>query len=134
MSRFVRSVALVLSILGFTASYALTIDELGFTPTRCAAIRADVASFGFIPCPCRLNSGKVEAIPCFPNCCPKTEAFEGDRCHQENKLDWSVWEQQVCREQPPPEYLADNPNCFYRGNIPFIKQVSVFSDSIKLDF
>jgi ferredoxin-thioredoxin reductase catalytic subunit len=126
--------ALVLVMFCVISIHGLTINDIGFTAERCAAIRGDVQGFGSIPCPCRLNTGKVEAVQCYPNCCPKTLAFEGDRCHIENKLSWSVYEQQVCREQPPAEYLADNPNCFYRGNPPLINSATVTTTTTTLSF
>jgi hypothetical protein len=130
-----RAVLILFGILSFVWSVqSLTIDEIGLTPERCAAIRADVKTFGFIPCPCKLNTGKVTAVPCFPNCCPRTDSFEGDRCHIENKLSWTVYEQQVCAERPPAEYLSDNPNCFYRGNTPQVNGVQVAPGLTNLAF
>lgn len=126
MARFLLLSSLLVAIACTTLAWGLTIDDLGLTAENCASIRSNPSSsgIGYIPCGCRLNTGNVEVSRCYPNCCAKTDVFEGDRCHIENKLDWTVYEQQVCREQPPVEYLADNPNCFYRGNPPLIHSVA----------
>lgn len=116
-------------LLGAIRVAAVTIDDLGFTEENCAALRASGTT---IPCECRLNTGNVKAFACYPNCCPKTEKFEGDRCHVENRLTWSVYEQQVCFPAPPREYTDDTPNCFYRGNIP--KILSVTAAAGRTDF
>lgn len=113
---------------------ALTVDDLGLTEENCKQIRDDPSSFGFVPCPCRINTASVRAVACYPHCCPKTSVFEGDRCHVGNRLSWSVYEQQVCFESPPKETLEDTPNCFYRGNIPHITSATVTASSTRLEF
>jgi hypothetical protein len=103
----------------------VTIDDLGYTEETCRIIRNSANLGGSIPCDCRLNTGTLEAVRCYPNCCPRTETFEGDRCHEENYLTWNVYEQQVCAPRPAAEYTDDTPNCFYKGNDPDIHSVGV---------
>ena len=118
--------ALVLAaVLPPRRASGLTIDELGFTESTCAAIRANPSSLGYIPCECQLNTGNVQPFRCSPNCCPRSDTFEGHRCHYENRLTWSVYEQDVCVERPPAEYTDDTPDCFYKGNDPEIVAVTV---------
>src|SRR3989338_3291514 len=113
---------------------AITIEELELNPVNCAFIRNNQQLFGYVPCPCRLNTGNVVAYQCFPHCCPKTADFEGDRCHTENELDWSPYEQTVCIERPPAEYLDDTPNCFDKGNSPVVKGASASGGSTTINF
>jgi hypothetical protein len=117
-----------------TAVHAITIEELELNPTNCAFIRSNVELFGYVPCPCRLNTGNVLAYQCFPNCCPKTSSFEGDRCHSENELDWTPYEQTICGERPPSQYLDDTPNCFDKGNNPVVTTASASAGSTALSF
>lgn len=128
--------AALLVVLAFAAFVvrSQTISELGYTPERCATIRADPSAIGFVPCPCRLNTGLVQAVPCYPNCCPKTDTFEGDRCDMENRLSWTVYEQQICAERPQPEYIDDTANCFYRGNIPKVTSATAAGGVTNLGF
>lgn len=102
---------------------AVTIDDLKLTPENCRVLRANVGLFGSVPCECRLSTGNVKPVQCYPNCCPRTPTFEGDRCHTENRLLWSPYEQLVCNPRPPAEYTDDTPNCFYKGNDPVIVSV-----------
>lgn len=127
------TLVLFVSLLVATAM-AVTISDLEYTEENCAALRADTSALGYVPCACRLNTGNVQAVACYPNCCPKTSSFEGDRCHTENKEDWTVYEQHVCFEAPPSEYTDQTPNCFYRGNIPFIRSVSLEGGNTRIDF
>lgn len=119
-------------LAGFVSS--MSIDELGYNEENCKSIREDPSSIGFVPCECKLNTGILKAIPCYPNCCPKTEDYEGDRCHTENRLKWSVYEQQVCFPSPPKESIDDTPNCFYRGNIPKVFSVTAAAGFTKIEF
>ena len=127
------SVALLMG--GLPVAKSLTLDELQYTEATCFEYRAEAISSGTaIPCPCRLNTGSVTASACYPDCCPKTDTFEGDRCHTENKATWTVYEQKVCYPSPPVEYTDQTPNCFYRGNIPLIKGNDVVDGKTHLTF
>lgn len=99
---------------------AITIEELQLTPENCRFIRDNVNLFGYVPCPCRQNTGNVTAFQCYPNCCPKTADFEGDFCHIENEGNWTPYAQSICIPSPPTEYTDDTPNCFDKGNRPDI--------------
>jgi hypothetical protein len=126
MRRAARAVALALvavALLSAAPAAAVTVEELALNPENCAFIRLNVALFGYVPCPCRANTGNVLAFQCHPNCCPKTDKFEGDRCHSENRLLWTPYEQSVCVPRPPSEYTDDTPNCFDKGNNPIVKSV-----------
>ncbi len=103
---------------------AVTIDDLKLNEENCRTIRNNVALLGFVPCECRLNTGDVQPVQCYPNCCPRSAKFEGDRCHIENRLQWSPYEQTVCNPRPPIEFTSDTPTCFYKGNDPVINSVS----------
>lgn len=114
---------------------AVTLSDLGYTEATCAQYRADALTSGTaVPCACRLNTGNVKAVACYPNCCPKTDSFEGDRCDEENKNSWTVYEQHVCFPSPAIEYTDQTPNCFYRGNIPLIKGVDLVNGNTRLQF
>ena len=125
---------IALLALAVTRADAVTLQDLEYTEENCIALRADNSALGFVPCDCRLNTGNVQAVPCYPNCCPKTSRFEGDRCHSENREEWSVYEQHVCFESPSAEYTDQTPNCFYRGNIPYIRSVGLDGGNTQINF
>lgn len=91
------------------------------SPEACAALiaqqsLAEVATA--LPCECRTFSRR--AVPCHPSCCPKAAYYEGgDRCHQENRLAWSVWEQRACRPSTTQENYPGDGVCLYNGGNPF---------------
>ena len=102
---------------------AVTISDLALTPAACAVIRSQIGAQ--IPCVCKLSTGVLHnPTPCYPNCCPKTATYEGDWCHTENALQWSVYDQLECVEAPPQEYIDDTPNCFYANTAPYITSVA----------
>lgn len=112
---------------------AVTIDDLSLNEANCAVIRRQIGTT--IPCPCRLNTGNLrDPAPCYPNCCPKTETFEGDWCHKENRLQWSVYDQLQCVEAPPAIYVDDSVNCFDQDAIPFITSVVAHNGVTELGF
>jgi hypothetical protein len=113
---------------------AITIADLELTPANCEFIRNNQQLFGYVPCKCRLNTGNVQAYQCFPNCCPKNADFEGDRCHTENELEWTPYEQTICIERPPSEYLDDTPNCFDKGNNPVVTGATASSGKTTISF
>lgn len=112
--------AAVLLIGAAACARAVTLEDLVLSPENCEFIRNNVPLFGYVPCPCRVNTGNVVARQCHPHCCPKTSVHEGDRCHYENYNAWTPFEQTVCIERPPSEYTDDVPNCFDKGNNPVV--------------
>lgn len=112
---------------------ALTISDLGYTEATCKVLRETIGAT--IPCACRLNTGKIKnPVPCYPNCCPKTATFEGDWCHTENRLSWSVYDQLQCVEAPPAMYVDDSVNCFDQNAIPYITSVHAGGGTTTLSF
>jgi hypothetical protein len=130
----VAFLAFVTLLLTARVAHAVTVEELVLNEANCAAIRANVLLYGYVPCACRLNTGNVVAYQCYPHCCPRTDTFEGDRCDMENNLTWSVYEQKVCIPKPQSEYLDDTANCFYKGNEPEITSVATAAGSTTLGF
>jgi hypothetical protein len=118
--------------VGYVA--AVTIDDLKLNEETCRVIRNNAALAGSIPCDCRLNTGSQTPVRCYPNCCPRSTKFEGDRCHEQNRLTWSVYEQLVCEPRPPAEYTDDTPNCFYKGNTPDIHSAVTASGKTTIKF
>jgi hypothetical protein len=113
--------------------HALTIADLALNPETCATLRNTPGAT--IPCECRLNTGKLQdPVPCYPNCCPKTDTFEGDWCDKENRLQWSVYDQLQCVEAPAAIYVDDSVNCFDQGTIPYITSVVAHQGVTQLAF
>lgn len=112
---------------------ALTISDLALNAESCATLRNTPGAT--IPCECRLNTGKLQdPVPCYPNCCPKTDTFEGDWCDNENRLQWSVYDQLQCVEAPAAMYVDDSVNCFDQGTIPYITSVVAHAGVTQLAF
>ena len=116
-------------------AWAVTIDDLQLNEETCRVLRNNAGTSGLeIPCACRLNTGNPVAERCYPSCCPRTTTFEGDRCHDENRREWSVYEQLVCEPRPPAEYTDDTPNCFYKGNDPDLHSVTAAFGKTEVKF
>ncbi len=113
---------IVLLALAAAPAFSVTIADLALTPAACAVLRSTIGAT--IPCVCKLNTGELQnPVACYPNCCPKTATYEGDWCHKENELQWSVYDQLKCVEAPPKEFIDDTPNCFYANTAPYITSV-----------
>jgi hypothetical protein len=128
---------LVVAVLLVGSAVAVTIADLALNAANCATLResATINTQVTIPCACRLSTGVLTAVRCYPNCCPRVvDQFEGDRCHTENRLLWSVFEQTVCTPRPAAEYTDDTPNCFFKGNDPDIASAVASAGATTLKF
>ena len=93
-----------------TGGVQLTTEATPLSVSECDALRG--AEVSPLPCECRDYTYGNPATRCHPRCCPK------DRCHERHALEWSPYEQLVCRPPVTFENFPGDGPCLYSGGNP----------------
>eukprot|EP00759_Apiculatamorpha_spiralis_P012040 PhF_6_TR19132/c0_g1_i2/m.28144 len=112
--------------------HAVTLNPI-MTATECEGLRSTTKDTSLLPCECRRSDPTV-ATACHPRCCPKSSVYTGDRCHAENTVLWSPYEQIVCRPPTTTQNFLNDGVCWRTYGSPNNVQATRISGGLRVTF